>query len=91
MDGPATPPPSPTGSPTPASPRIGKKKCYICTDRAIRSIGDCKLCQKSFCSKHRLPESHSCEHVELLRSNSKSKNEKLLMDGKTVDRKVASI
>ena len=41
----------------------------------------CK-CEKSFCSKHRTPESHNCKIIEIIaRENKKAKLDKILGGG----------
>ena len=31
-----------------------------CNLKTLKLIGECKYCKNSFCSNHRLPETHSC-------------------------------
>merc|ERR1711907_51607 len=53
---------------TPEKKKKKKKKngCGIdgCKERVVLLIGDCKWCSKSFCQKHRLPESHACPEIK---------------------------
>jgi len=38
-------------------------KCNFegCAKKIAVIVGDCKFCQKKFCTQHRLPEDHDCE------------------------------
>ncbi|KAI9333932.1 hypothetical protein DFJ73DRAFT_799157 [Zopfochytrium polystomum] len=64
-----------------SSPRCRSKGC---TDKALKTIGDCRLCNFKFCGKHRLPEAHGCAQFESLKQESFERNQKDLMDGKCV-------
>ncbi|KAI8616748.1 hypothetical protein BC830DRAFT_1116754 [Chytriomyces sp. MP71] len=80
----STPPPSPV-----SSPRIGKKlKCAFCQEKAVKTIGHCKLCEHSFCSRHRLPESHNCDKIPIMKKSSFDKTAEALMEGRTVTQKI---
>ncbi len=67
-----------------------KNKCFVpaCTDRPAKIIGDCKYCKHSFCSKHRLPETHQCDNIISCRQASVDKNSSKLMGEKCVADKV---
>ncbi len=42
--------------------------CYSCGEKEDIPI-KCKHCNRYFCIKHHLPESHHCEYIESVRSN----------------------
>jgi ubiquitin len=70
-----------------------KKMCAMveCTSKVAVVVGDCRYCKKSFCSFHRLPESHVCEELESCRKASFEKNESKLSKEKTVSSKLARV
>ena len=53
-------------------------------------IGHCTYCTKHFCLLHRLPETHGCEHMGLCKKKSFSRNEKTLLAGRCVPKKVGA-
>lgn len=69
---------------------IARNRCWMagCTEKSARIIGDCKYCGGAFCSKHRLPESHSCMELNSCRQRSFEKNQNKLMGEKCVADKV---
>jgi predicted nucleic acid binding AN1-type Zn finger protein len=38
-----------------------------CKSKSMKLIGLCKICEKTYCSKHRLPEMHLCENLPSLK------------------------
>lgn len=44
-----------------------------CNNKVLKIIGYCKSCDKTFCSKHRYPESHNCPRLLEIKLNSKQK------------------
>merc|ERR1712199_21201 len=60
---------APGAEATPEKKKKKKKKkngCGVdgCKERVVLLVGDCKFCQKSFCQKHRLPETHACTEMQ---------------------------
>ena len=51
-------------------------------------IGTCKSCEKKFCSKHRLPETHNCCKIEKLKENRKEQIKEKLLSEKCVASKI---
>jgi len=47
-------------------------------------VGDCGFCQKRFCGKHRMLESHNCEGLEDARKADKARNTAKLEGERTV-------
>lgn len=41
-----------------------KEQDELCKLRVVKLVGLCKHCEKFFCNKHRLQESHYCEKLE---------------------------
>ncbi|KAJ3321271.1 hypothetical protein HDV06_004496 [Boothiomyces sp. JEL0866] len=72
--------------------KSGPSKCAHtaagCTDRAVKIVGDCRYCEKKYCSKHRLPEAHQCENIISCRQESASKLSAKLLGEKTIGSKV---
>jgi len=54
----------------------------------MKIVGDCKYCQKKYCSLHRLAESHVCPNLEWCRTESFEKNTSKLMKEKCVADKI---
>jgi predicted nucleic acid binding AN1-type Zn finger protein len=54
----------------------------------VKIVGECRYCQSSFCSKHRLVEAHACSKIDSCKSASHAKLESKLMNEKTVASKV---
>jgi len=73
--------------------RRGKKKttCMFadCSARAVMLVGDCRFCDKKFCGKHRLPETHLCTGLENCKKASFEKNKERLLQEKCVAQKLA--
>jgi ubiquitin C len=65
-------------------------KCAFegCVKKIAVIVGDCKFCQKKFCTQHRLPESHSCPNIQACRQQSFDKNKEKLLREKCVGVKV---
>ncbi|GHJ86032.1 hypothetical protein NliqN6_2435 [Naganishia liquefaciens] len=61
-----------------------------CPHPAVRIVGDCSFCGKSFCGNHRLPEHHTCVHLQACRDAAHAANKAKLEAEKTTARKVAS-
>jgi hypothetical protein len=86
-------PPTPTSStPVPSSgastpkkksnrPRCSKDGCKTA---AQPIVGDCGFCQKRFCGKHRMLESHNCEGLADARKADKERNAAKLEGERTV-------
>ncbi|KIW62792.1 hypothetical protein PV04_10923 [Phialophora macrospora] len=86
-------PPTPTSStPAPSSgastpkkksnrPRCSKDGCKTA---AQPIVGDCGFCQKRFCGKHRMLESHNCEGLADARKADKERNAAKLEGERTV-------
>ena len=78
-----------TGARTPSSttprkshkPRCSKAGCKAA---AQPIVGDCGFCQKRFCGKHRMLESHNCEGLEDARQADKQRNAAKLEGERTV-------
>lgn len=66
------------------------KKCSIdgCSERVAKIIGDCKYCDKKYCSVHRLPEEHECNNIGDLKKNSFDKYSTKLLSEKCVADKI---
>lgn len=76
-----------TGTPTKAAPRKSNKpRCSKegCKAAAQPIIGDCGFCQKRFCGKHRMLESHACEGLEDARQADRDRNTAKLESDRTV-------
>lgn len=66
-----------------------KKLCQYKTCTSPHSIiGDCSFCFKKFCTKHRLLESHGCEHYREVQKEYHERNAKQLQSQQTVVSKV---
>lgn len=59
-----------------------------CKKKAALIVGDCKYCKKSFCSGHRLPETHLCHGLDDCRKEHFDKNKLKLESEKCVSVKV---
>ena len=46
---------------------MGKCDLDGCNDRSVMLVGDCKWCKHHFCSRHRIPENHSCSGMQSCR------------------------
>lgn len=79
----ATPTSSGTSTPKKKSnkPRCSKEGCKTA---AQPIVGDCGFCQKRFCGKHRMLESHNCAGLEDARQADKDRNAAKLEGERTV-------
>jgi len=69
---------------------VPKNRCTVsgCTDRVAKIVGGCRYCEHDYCSRHRLPESHSCNNIQGCRQRSYEKNSHKLLGEKCVADKV---
>jgi len=67
-----------------------RSKCGTdgCTDKVALIVGDCSYCQGHFCSRHRLPETHTCAALDNCRQAAFEKNQAKVMAGRCVAQKV---
>ena len=72
---------TPSGAKKSNKPRCGKAGCKA---PAQPIVGDCGFCQKRFCGKHRMLESHQCEGLEDARQADKDRNTAKLEGERTV-------
>lgn len=78
-----------TSTPTstkPAARKSNKPRCSKdgCKGAAQPIVGDCGFCQKRFCGKHRMLESHNCSGLEDARQADKDRNAAKLEHERTV-------
>lgn len=78
-----------TSTPTstkPAARKSNKPRCSKggCKTAAQPIVGDCGFCQKRFCGKHRMLESHNCTGLEDARQADKDRNAARLEHERTV-------
>jgi len=68
--------PTTSGAATPTKKKSNKPRCSKggCKAPAQPIVGDCGFCQKRFCGKHRMLESHNCEGLEDARRADKDRN-----------------
>jgi len=78
--------PSTSGTATPTKRKSNKPRCSkeACRAAAQPIVGDCGFCQKRFCGKHRMLESHNCEGLEDARRADKERNTAKLEGERTV-------
>lgn len=78
--------PTPSGAATPTKRKSNKPRCSKdgCKAPAQPIVGDCGFCQKRFCGKHRMLESHNCEGLEDARRADKDRNTAKLEGERTV-------
>jgi len=78
--------PTPSGAATPTKRKSNKPRCSKegCKAPAQPIVGDCGFCQKRFCGKHRMLESHNCEGLEDARRADKDRNAAKLEGERTV-------
>ncbi|KAK4942139.1 hypothetical protein LTR10_018031 [Elasticomyces elasticus] len=78
--------PIPSGAATPTKRKSNKPRCSKdgCKAPAQPIVGDCGFCQKRFCGKHRMLESHNCEGLESARQADKDRNAAKLEGERTV-------
>lgn len=81
----STPTPS-SGTATPTKKKSNRPRCSKegCKAPAQPIVGDCGFCQKRFCGKHRMLESHNCEGLEDARKADKDRNAAKLEGERTV-------
>lgn len=77
----ASTPRSSTPAKKPRKPRCSKDACNA---PAQPIVGDCGFCQKRFCGKHRMLESHNCEGLADARQAEKDRNTAKLEGERTV-------
>ena len=68
-----------TSTPTSTKPTARKSNKPRCTKQGCKAaaqpiVGDCGFCQKRFCGKHRMLESHNCSGLEDARQADKDRN-----------------
>ncbi|ORX84316.1 hypothetical protein BCR32DRAFT_194035, partial [Anaeromyces robustus] len=65
-------------------------RCHLegCNSRVVKIVGHCRYCQFSFCSTHRLPETHNCSNLDFCKQTSFEKNSSKLLREKCVKLKV---
>jgi ubiquitin len=73
---------------SPAKRRAGRCQFGSCTDRVVKIVGDCRYCQKRFCGRHRLPETHACANLTTCQQASFERNAGKLLQEKCVASKV---
>ncbi|EXJ83178.1 hypothetical protein A1O1_06797 [Capronia coronata CBS 617.96] len=78
--------PTASGTATPTKRKSNKPRCSKdgCKAPAQPIVGDCGFCQKRFCGKHRMLESHNCEGLEDARRADKDRNTAKLEGERTV-------
>jgi len=78
--------PASSGTATPTKRKSNKPRCSKqgCKAPAQPIVGDCGFCQKRFCGKHRMLESHNCEGLEDARRADKERNTAKLEGERTV-------
>ena len=68
--------------------KMKKPRCPVCNKKTVLLVGDCSYCKYSYCSQHRLPESHDCSHINECKESQYKKNSDLLLSQKCVGDKV---
>ncbi|KIW14382.1 hypothetical protein PV08_07164 [Exophiala spinifera] len=78
--------PTTSGTATPTKKKSNRPRCSKdgCKAPAQPIVGDCGFCQKRFCGKHRMLESHNCEGLEDARRADKDRNAAKLEGERTV-------
>ncbi|CCC70943.1 hypothetical protein NCAS_0G00560 [Naumovozyma castellii] len=68
----------------------GKNACNFkgCTSPAAKFIGDCRFCQRQYCSKHRLMENHACEGLVSCKEEMHKRNADKLSSEQTKSPKI---
>lgn len=62
---------------------------HLCKNKnAMYGLGNCKLCDSAFCTKHRLPESHVCTGLETNSLKERSYLQQRLLAEKTINKKI---
>jgi hypothetical protein len=84
----STPASTATSTPRTSTPakKSRKPRCSkeACNAPAQPIVGDCGFCQKRFCGKHRMLESHNCDGLEDARRADKDRNTAKLEGERTV-------
>lgn len=64
--------------------------CFLnnCNKKTNKFIGKCSYCLNIYCMKHRLPEVHNCENINLCKRKAFKDNEKLLKKQKCIQSKL---
>lgn len=93
LDAPPPPPQEPHAhSHSQPQEKPKKKSKKLCQYKSCTSphsiIGDCSFCFKKFCTRHRLLESHDCEHYREVQRDYHLRNAKQLESQQTVVSKV---
>lgn len=75
-----------TSTPTSTKRKSNKPRCTKdgCKALAQPIVGDCGFCQKRFCGKHRMLESHNCTGLEDARQADKDRNTAKLEHERTI-------
>jgi hypothetical protein len=75
-----------SGTATPTKKKSNKPRCSKdgCKTFAQPIVGDCGFCQKRFCGKHRMLESHNCSGLDDARQADKDRNAAKLEGERTV-------
>ena len=71
------------------SKKSGKCAFANCSDKAVKIIGHCRHCSAMYCSKHRLPESHSCSGLHQIKKRLHQKAMDELLRNKCIASKIA--
>jgi len=61
-----------------------KNACSVCASKATMITGDCSYCKCKYCNLHRLPETHKCACIHIIKTDSYNDNYKRVMNGKCV-------
>lgn len=77
---------STASTPVHTTRKSNKPRCSHppCKAFAQPIVGDCGFCQKRFCGKHRMLESHACEGLEEAKQADKDRNTNKLQSERTV-------
>lgn len=75
-----------SGTSTPTKRKSNKPRCTKegCKAAAQPIVGDCGFCEKRFCAKHRMLESHNCAGLQDARQADKDRNTARLEHERTV-------
>ncbi|CCH63091.1 hypothetical protein TBLA_0J00930 [Henningerozyma blattae CBS 6284] len=67
-----------------------KNQCYYgdCSSTISKFIGNCKFCNKNYCSKHRLMEIHDCRGLKSCRDQMHKRNAEKLASEQTKSPKI---
>ena len=67
------------------------KRCCFCNIRVNLLGFECKFCKNNMCAKHRLPEDHDCQNMDLLKNQYKEMNRQKLESESVKETKVIQI